>query len=171
MEGTSIPPSPAEGAATTSPATMTTPDLNALKRKRQPRNSACQSCAALKMKVPPTVAVLSMSSMGEVGLLIAVAVYFHPQWQMRKVSLQAAGPPAPVVIELCPGASAGHCVDNRTSCCAPARVACITVRLYHCSYTNSASYHLSRPRPPLLRYLLDSILPPHIASARNHDLQ
>lgn len=44
-----MPQSPAD--ATTAPQTST-PDSDKLKRKRQPRNSACQGCAALKMKVP-----------------------------------------------------------------------------------------------------------------------
>lgn len=39
------------GAPDDDSSLMATPDnSNTLKRKRQPRNSACQNCAALKMK-------------------------------------------------------------------------------------------------------------------------
>ncbi|CAK4034601.1 hypothetical protein AC578_9767 [Lecanosticta acicola] len=39
-----------EGASTSPAMASNTPDRGELKRKRQPRNSACQSCSALKMK-------------------------------------------------------------------------------------------------------------------------
>lgn len=56
MDGsTGMPPSSGEGSAAP-PTALTTPDSDKLKRKRQPRNSACQGCAALKMKVHATAA-------------------------------------------------------------------------------------------------------------------
>lgn len=80
MEGTSIPQSPAD--APTAPQTST-PDSDKLKRKRQPRNSACQGCAALKMKVlkPVDAPDENMSR-----LTRAHVVHIDPQWQVREVS-------------------------------------------------------------------------------------